>query len=615
MEYQYIQKDLEKIFFKSLILKRLWSPSIYNKPNIGSVRDLKFSRALKVSIVFSTWNYYMLHSLAVEARKSKSKPILIMGAESPQLQLACMQSEKLFVIVNHKLKKASLKINNLISKKNCYTILHKYHIFIRNSLLNKTLLLSNGLRDIFFNPNFLLFACSCLRNCKILFNITLAEIIKISMELKNNLYKFKPIHRVGVLKLNKNSCFLSIASLKDKVVQQALLLLLEPFFENIFENSSYGFRQKSNAHSCLTEIQKSWQGIVWFLEFDIKKIFNKTNHRQLIIKMKKYIKNKIVLNTIVRFLKAGYMNKVGLKCNWVFSQNSIISFFLLNIYMHEFDVWINNILTPRFTNVMTKLRDCKTLSLRILQNKKNAIHLLWYVRYADNFLLGYVGSKKDVSLIFYYIIFFLESILYLKINISKTNIKYYRYGIHFLGYRIVSYYKLDFFGNKYNARLKFKVPVKKLLLYYKNKGFFKLAKLGKNIKYVGRCVNEWFHLVKDVDVIRRFQWIIDNLFKYYRGSFARSALLQIFHLLKKSAMLTLANRHKLKVTWGYHLKVEYVNMQNKKVSIKLEIPSTAGGGKFNKKTKFNYLPMSLKDIPRTIILRKILNIIIKTNKF
>lgn len=130
-----------------------------------------------------------------------------------------------------------------------------------------------GLQDIFFDPNFLLFAYSYLQNRKVLLgidgvlvkNIILPGIIKMSMELKNNTYKSTPVRRVLFPKSNGKSRLLGISSSTDEVIQQALLLLLEPFFNSVFYKSNHGFRQGFSALICLDEIQKCWQVKVWFL--------------------------------------------------------------------------------------------------------------------------------------------------------------------------------------------------------------------------------------------------------------------------------------------------------------------------------------------------------------
>lgn len=314
----------------------------------------------------------MLPTLEVEAGKDVCRPILLIGAEVPQLQLARKQSEKLFAGLNHKLSKASKKVKAVISQEKCCSILYKYHIFIRNSLLDRHKFLTFSFEKIFFDPNFLLFSYSFLKSRKVapgsdnvsLSNITLAGILKMSEELRFNNYKPKPVRRVLIPKSNGRSRPFGISSSKDKVIQQALLLLVEPFFESIFDNSSYGFRRGRSSHTCLREIQARWQGATWFLEFDVEKMFDRVQHRCLVNFIKKYTNNRVVLNTIIRFLKVGYVSLLGvndcdIEAKVGLPQGSIISPLLANIYMHELDIWIRSTLIPTFTTFKKRVRNPK----------------------------------------------------------------------------------------------------------------------------------------------------------------------------------------------------------------------------------------------------------------
>ena len=118
---------------------------------------------------------------------------------------------------------------------------------------------------------------------------------------------------------------------------------------------------------------------------------------------------------------------------------------------------------------------------------------LWYVRYADDMLLGLAGPKKDVLEILKNIKIAVSKKLKMYIYINKSKINHYSNGVFFLGYRLIGNYNIKFNypnnqGCKYN-RIKFSVPIKRLLKKYMNKGFLQIAKKGKNIKYVARRVD------------------------------------------------------------------------------------------------------------------------------
>lgn len=115
--------------------------------------------------------------------------------------------------------------------------------------------------------------------------------------------------------------------------------------------------------------------------------------------------------------------------------------------------------------------------------------ILYYARYADDFILGLVGTKSDATRILQYITQYLYSYLKLDINVGKTKIAHHSKGALFLGYKIEGNYardkvKLTSMQSGRDSQLKFKVPVEKLVTRYKERGFLMMAKKGLNKKRV-----------------------------------------------------------------------------------------------------------------------------------
>lgn len=168
--------------------------------------------------------------------------------------------------------------------------------------------------------------------------------------------------------------------------------------------------------------------------------------------------------------------------------------------------------------------------------------------------MGFLGPKSEAKEILKKTVIFLASELALSVNFEKTKLMHHDKGVVFLGHRIVGSCAHSRFGSRYiqqigSNQLKLKVPLEKLLRCYADRGFLKIAKYGKRLRYVGCRQEKWFYLMSDVDVIRRYSAIITELLRFYSGSTSQSALSQIFRLLKRSAALTLAQRHKMRFVW------------------------------------------------------------------
>jgi hypothetical protein len=119
---------------------------------------------------------------------------------------------------------------------------------------------------------------------------------------------------------------------------------------------------------------------------------------------------------------------------------------------------------------------------------------LWYVRYTDEMLFGFTGSKIDANYILEEIKIVIEKDIQMEMHLKKSGIKHHTKGIIFLGYRLlgVSIDKLNWGGTqrRINTRIKFFTPIKMLMNKYAEKGFLQVAKKGKNRKYVAKCVDK-----------------------------------------------------------------------------------------------------------------------------
>ncbi len=425
--------------------------------------------------------------------------------------------------------------------------------------------------------------------------MSLERIDKIIASMKERSYSPNPARRTYISKKNNPAKKrpLGIPSGDDKLVQEVVRMILESIYEPTFPEVSHGFRPGKSCHTALVKIQSTFTGAKWFVEGDIRACFDSFDHHVLIDILRRRIKDEAFISLMWKFLKAGYMEQwKHYKTYTGTPQGSGISPILANIYLNELDKYMEEYkqnfskptrtLNPAYRNMANKMFYYKakndavwnTLSteeqkerartLRQMRAEQRSLHThpiretsyksLQYVRYADDFLIGVIGSREDAEQLKQNLTEFLKEKLKLTLSAEKTKITNTAQCARFLNYDIYVSRSQDIKRLKNGKRQRVYYGVVQLRMPH-DKWAAKLLELGAiRISKDVSGKERWKAMPRgklmnrsDIEILNRYNAEVRGLYNYYSLAGNVSTLNHFSSLMKYSMLKTFGSKYRCQV--------------------------------------------------------------------